>query len=268
MCVLAGVGVDDGRAERALASVRARLAMLDAGDPLGADLPIRLAVGAGVRLDRPDGVARLDRTLAAERPALVIIDSFTRVHAADENDAGGMADVLANAKALIREHGCAIVLIHHLRKKGLVNDPGERLRGSSELRAWPYSILAIDAADDDPTLLRVEHVKSRHGRRLDPFQIRLDIDGAAGSARLLYQGDAKRDDATRGGDLLAGIQALKQQLGDDGADAVRVAAWLDVSPDTVRRKAKKLAEAGLLTVRKVKTSGNPKDVFDLIGAPE
>jgi hypothetical protein len=254
--------------ESHLAGVKARVHMLEAAEPCPEDLPLRFAVGLGARLDAQAGAEVLDALLAQHRPVLTIVDSLTRVHGADENSAGQMADVFANAKALMRAHGTAFVFADHVRKRGLVNDPEEMLRGSTEKRAWPDCILAVEPDPAGPTSLVVRHVKARHGRRLDPFAVSLEVDEVGGSARLVHAGEARTDAVARGGDVVGAIHALKGQLGDDGADATTVAAWLGCHPDTVRRHASKLAAAGIVATRKAcagAKGGKPKDVYDVVG---
>lgn len=257
--------------ESHLAGVKARLLMLEAAEPLGRDLPLQFAVGLGARLDTAAGAALLDGLLARHRPLLTIVDSLTRVHGADENHAGQMADVFANAKTLMRAHHTTILFADHLRKRGLVNDPEEMLRGSTEKRAWPDTILTAEPDGSEGTGLLVRHVKARHGRRLDPFALTLDVDEANGTARLVHGGEVRPDAVAHGNDIVAAIHALKGQLGEDGADATTIAAWLSCHPDTVRRHTSKLVAAGIVATRKAAASakgGKPKDVYDVTGGRE
>ncbi len=56
-----------------------------------------------------------------------------------------------------------------------------------------------------------------------------------------------------------------------GDRPTRLAAWLEVSPDTVRRHAGKLVAAGIIRTRKAppgEKGGKPKDVYDVIGGQE
>ncbi len=248
--------------ESHLAGLQGRLKMLEAGDPSGSSLPIHFAVGYGLRLDNASA-AHLDRMMTEIRPSLVILDSLTRIHGADENSAGQMADVFGNAKALIRTHGAAFLFTDHVRKKSLINDPEEMLRGSTEKRAWPDNILFAGAGE--PNTLTISHVKSRYGRRLDPFAVALRIDEAEGSALLVHGGAVTTSDATRMNDIILAIHEIKAQLGEDGADATTVAGWLECSADTVRRKVKKLVAMGIIRTRKVASGGKPKDVYDVVG---
>jgi hypothetical protein len=243
--------------------LKARLTLLDAADPLSDDAPLWFAVGHGLRVDTRAPRQILDQMMQRCRPGLVIFDSLTRVHGADENSAGQMADVFANFEALRREYGCTVLLIDHLRKKGLINDREEMLRGSTEKRAWPDTILFAEPAGRGS--LTVSHIKSRFGEQLADFSIAVTVDNDAGTAALRYQGTAPSQGQVKADDLIAAIHDLQQQLGSDGADAATIAAWLDCSDDTVRRRAGKLVKASILTERHVRTEGRPKTVYDVRG---
>lgn len=252
--------------ESHIPGLQSRARMLDAGDPLDAEAPLYFAVGHGVRLDADPGAAHLDTLLTRHRPGLVILDSFTRVHGADENSAGQMADVFNNAKALMRAHECAFLFTDHIRKKGMLNDAEEMLRGSTEKRAWPECILFAQPAE--PGRLTVTHVKARYTERLPDFSVAVTVDPETESATVRHAGAATGATETKANELIAAIHALKDQLGDDGADATAVAAWLDVSPSTVHRHVKKLTAAGIVGVRKAGTRGRSKDVYDVLGGDE
>jgi len=252
-----------------LPGAQARCRMLERADPLDPPPEVWFCVGHGARLDSQAGVAHVEDVVKRLRPGLVVLDSLTRVHGADENDAGAMAAVFGVAKTLMRAYGTAVLFTDHLRKKSLVNDPEEMLRGSTEKRAWPDAILF--AAPGEGSQIKITHVKSRWGRKLDPFAIDLTVDEIAGTALLGHAGAVASDAVTRGNEVVAAVQAIRAQLGPDGADAVAVAAWLDCSPDTVRRHAKKLVLAGLLATRRVTPSekgGKPKEVYEVTGGRE
>ncbi len=252
--------------ESHLPGLQARARMLEAGDPLGGDLPLHFAVGHGIRVDADPGAAQLDALLAKHQPGLTILDSLTRVHGANENDAGQMADVFANAKAAMRRHQTALLFTDHIRKKSLLNDPEEMLRGSTEKRAWPEGILF--AQPGDRGTLTVTHVKARFTEKLADFTVAVEIDKETGAATVRHTGAAPSQGETKTNELIAAIHALKAQHGEDGADATTVAGWVEVHPDTVRRHIKRLAAAGIVGVRRVGTRGAPKDVYDVLGGQE
>jgi hypothetical protein len=97
-----------------------------------------------LRLDLPDDRRRLAETVAAQRPRLLVLDPFVRLHRIDENAAAEVAPLLAALRALQRRYATAVLLVHHARKGAAAHARGgQALRGSSELHAWGDSNLYL-----------------------------------------------------------------------------------------------------------------------------
>ena len=77
------------------------------------ELPIEVIVETPVPL--PEGLARLEATLAATKPRLVLLDPLIRLHRADENSASEMSFILDGLRNLARSSGSAILLVHICR---------------------------------------------------------------------------------------------------------------------------------------------------------
>jgi stage III sporulation protein SpoIIIAA len=246
--------------------IRARARLLEAGEELGDDLPIGYAIGHGIRLDRADDWAYLDGLMAAHKPALVTLDSLTRIHGADENSAGQMADVFRNVRMLMRTHGASVVIADHLRKRGLINDPEEMLRGSTEKRAFPECILFAAPAQDGQ--VQITHVKARYTRRLDDFTVKIAVDEEAATVR--HTGAAVPSRVAKLNEVVGAVHAVKAQLGNDASDARTVALYLECSEDTANRHLKKLVAAELVVARRVESGerGRPRTVYDVKGATD
>lgn len=253
--------------ESHLRGIIGRARMMERAVSLGRDLPLLFAVGLGIRVDAGTAVSRLDALMTKYQPSLVIADSLTRVHTANENSASEMARVFLSVKDLMRKHSCAFVFTDHTRKKGLINDPEETLRGSTEKRAWADSIFAVESDEQDRMQLVITHTKARHEGRREPFGVRLEIDQVEGTTHLRYTGAATSNAPSKANDIIAAIHSLQEQLGADGACAITIAAWMNCSPDTAERHAKKLVTAGILAKRSVEsgTRGRPKTVYDVKG---
>jgi AAA domain len=156
-------------AEDALHLVRQRLhgIALAARVELAA-LDIQVITAPSLRLDLPADQERLRATVAALRPALLVLDPFVRLHRIDENAAAEVAPVLASLRELQRLFHCAVLLVHHARKGAAHLRAGQALRGSSELHAWGDSNLYLRRVG--ATLhLTIEHraAPGRDGLRLE-----------------------------------------------------------------------------------------------------
>lgn len=160
-------------AEDALHVVRRRLESIGraAGVALE-DLDVQVITAPRLRLDLHEDAARLDRTVAALRPRLLILDPFVRLHRRDENASAEVAPLLDLLRELQRRYELAVVLVHHARKGGGHVRAGQALRGSSEFHAWGDSLLYLRRQGERLTLSG-EH---RAGPGIDALSLRLRTD--------------------------------------------------------------------------------------------
>jgi len=87
----------------------------------------------GVRLDR--NFDKLLDEAVAYNPELIVLDSLTRLHTKDENNAGEMAKLFNDSiNVLCRETGAAVVILHHTNKSDS-NSSYVKTRGSSDIGA-------------------------------------------------------------------------------------------------------------------------------------
>lgn len=129
-----------------------------------------------IRLDLADDQQRLEATLTALRPKLLVLDPLVRLHCGDENSAADISLLLGFLRQLQRTYDTAIVLVHHAGKKHRAQS-GQALRGSSDLHAFGDSNAYL-ARKDDRIVLTLEH---RSAKPLDPFDVQLisNDDGSA-----------------------------------------------------------------------------------------
>ena len=177
-------------AEDSAAAVRARLETLARVHALDFNqLDVRVITADTLRLDRADDQERLAATVAAHRPALLVLDPLVRVHAIDENVAGQVAALLAYLRSVQRKTGAAIVLVHHVRKNvSAASSAGYSLRGSSDLYAWLDSFLYLRKHHDQLTLT-AEH---RSAPAFGPVPLQLAQSDPAGAHLELLAGDPIR----------------------------------------------------------------------------
>jgi RecA-family ATPase len=131
-------------AEDRLDAVRERLEALAAARDLRlASLEVFVITTAAVRLDLDEHCRRLETTLAAHRPRLLVLDPFVRLHRADENSSQDVAAILATLRELQRRYEVAIAIVHHTRKHAASRQMGQALRGSGDFHAWADSALYV-----------------------------------------------------------------------------------------------------------------------------
>ena len=144
-------------AEEALPVVRRRLeGIAQAAGVAFAGLDLHVITTPSLRLDLAEDRHRLQETVAALRPRLLVLDPFVRLHRIDENAVAEVAPLLAYLRDLQRTFATAVLLVHHARKGAAHVRAGQALRGSSELHAWGDSNLYLRRRGD-ALLLTVEH---------------------------------------------------------------------------------------------------------------
>jgi hypothetical protein len=134
-----------------------------------------------VQLENPAHRRAIER--AARRPEVrfVVVDSLSGASQGDENT----IEVLPIVKwlaALARDAGKAILLLHHLRKPGLLDGSGRselaRVRGHSSIVQPTRVVLALDTPDPlDPETRRLRVVKNNIGPLPEPLGLRIANEG-------------------------------------------------------------------------------------------
>lgn len=120
------------------------------------DLPLEVVLEPSIQLNLEADMARLGDTVAAVKPALMVLDPFVRLHRIDEKSTSGVVPILSGLRALQRLHHTAVLVVHHVRKGSSNERGGQALRGSSELHAWGDSNLYVRWREND-LVLNVEH---------------------------------------------------------------------------------------------------------------
>lgn len=170
-------------AEDSLVVVRRRLCGIAAAAGLDLEaLDIHVIVAPVVRLDVELDQRRLEETVRALRPALLVLDPFVRLHRVDENVSADVAPLLDYLRGLQRRYQVAVVLVHHARKGAAHLRAGQALRGSSELHAWGDSNLYLRRNSDDALSLTIEH---RAAASVDGLMLDLATEGDALALRVV-----------------------------------------------------------------------------------
>jgi len=164
-------------AEDPLHVVRRRLqAIALAADVDFDNLDIHVITAPTLRIDLEADRKRLQATVEAIQPKLLVLDPFVRLHRADENVVADVAPLLGYLRHLQRSFHTAVLLVHHARKGAGGTRAGQALRGSSEMHAWADSLLYLRRCRGDTIRLSVEH---RAAASIDDLSIELKVQGDA-----------------------------------------------------------------------------------------
>ena len=143
------------------------------------DLDLHVITAPSLRLDQVTDQERLAETIRSLRPVIVVLDPLVRLHRLDENSASEISGLLGYFRDLQRRFDTAIVLVHHASKKQR-SQPGQALRGSSDLHAIG-DCNAYLARKGEHLILTIEH---RAARSPDPMVLELVSDETTGATAL------------------------------------------------------------------------------------
>lgn len=135
-------------------------------------------------------------------PALVVIDSLGAVLSRGENGVEDVRGLLGFLAGLAQAHGCAILILHHLRKSA-AGQPGlfdaidmNEVRGSGHITAmsrvaWGLKIIQTQAKPDPDGPRSLSVIKSNLARHPKALGVALPpIPGNEEFARVVYEMDA------------------------------------------------------------------------------
>lgn len=124
-----------------------------------------------LRIDLARDQERLAATIERLAPRIVLLDPLVRLHRLDENSSSEISGLLGYVRDLQRRFDVAVVIVHHASKKSRAQ-PGQALRGSSDLHAIGDSNAYV-ARRGERLVLTLEH---RAARSPEPIEIELVAD--------------------------------------------------------------------------------------------
>jgi hypothetical protein len=95
-------------------------------------LHIALCVGQGVDLNDKEWLEKIEEQARDAR--LIVIDTLTRFHSLDENNAADAKKIMCAMESVAARTGCAILFLHHVNKSAAMGgtaDLQQAARGSS-----------------------------------------------------------------------------------------------------------------------------------------
>jgi len=195
-------------------------------------------------IDRDNGFEALTDVVRFYAPALVVIDPLTAIHATDENDNIAMRQIVMLLQHIARRNNLAIVVIHHPRKRGMINDAGQMIRGASDLRNAVDSHLFMRKLST--TQILVEHDKSRHAPAIERFRVEMTDTNDGTGTIFRYLGDAN-EPAVKQFDAREAILSALREAGRCKRWELIARAKVDgVSRTVLDRTLKEMIEHGQL----------------------
>jgi hypothetical protein len=172
----------------------------------------------GVKMEQKYAEA-ITRYCKANGIGLVIFDSLTRLHTAQENASQEMSEVLSHFH-LITKAGIAVLIIHHDTKGGYAKpDSSNTLRGSSDILAIADVHIVLHMPRNSKNKLTVMQLKNRDDELIDDFELVAKSNDDKTRLRFEYAGEApkrigkpERTDAAILGLLANGEPQFQEQI--------------------------------------------------------
>jgi len=109
------------------------------------------------------------------KPGLIILDSLIRFHTLDENKSSDMKRLAHFFRDLITRFQTAFLLLHHTRKTTPFGTISDVVRGSTELRAFPDTVLILRRPKGSTEMtVDVDKCRDSHELNQSRFRIRLN----------------------------------------------------------------------------------------------
>ena len=124
-------------------------------------------------------------TIGQTAPRVLLLDPLMRLHQMDENSAADISRLLGYLRELQRQFDMAVILTHHASKRRR-SQPGQSLRGSSDLRAFGDSNAYIER-HGARLMLTVEH---RSAKAPEPIELELAAEPDGSGIHLTVAGGA------------------------------------------------------------------------------
>ncbi|MEK7848503.1 MAG: bifunctional DNA primase/polymerase [Chloroflexota bacterium] len=235
--------------------LRRRLHRLTAGYGFDAkSLSVHFCMGTGLRLSDRAGMARLEATIQAVQPKVVMADTLIRILGYDENDATKVAQGFARIKDLMNRYTLAFVFAdHHRKPTGFDSGPEMSLRGSTDKTNFVDSILTIRRSKASGQH-QVSHTKARFGAAVPPFGFQISDVGPEATI-LSYEVVAEEEERATllaeakeevialfpAGDIALGFEEIRQK--------VEAALGETISEKWLRQALQELVRGGKLAKR-------------------
>ncbi len=116
----------------------------------------------------PPSIERLLETVNKFQPDFLVLDPIQELFAGLDNNSDREVQKVFELRSLLRQMGCGVIFIHHMRKDG------DTYRGATTWRDLADVGLALTAPqDEEPTILRLRMDRNRFGPKAREYELTL-----------------------------------------------------------------------------------------------
>ena len=206
------------------------------------DLPV-------LTIDDPETQGRIEKTIQAHAPVLIILDPLRNLHSLNEDKASEMSPLLDFLRKIQRLYSCSVLLICHDKKPSKDNSRRESMtRGSNALEGWRDNAIYSDKAESG---VRVQ-IYHRGASAPEPFLFRLSTreeSGQLSSAELEFLDEGAMAHEKR----IKLIQRIKEALEKNGGPMTR---------EEIRKTTEKQKQACYDAIREMLSNGELKEASE------
>jgi len=171
-----------------------------------------------IKIDKPDGVAKLKEIIEMRKPNLIIVDSLRRVLSGKENDSDAIELFYQGLKEAIGDKEIACIFIHHINK---TSDGLNSVRGSSDIVNMMDNIFQIQKKDN---IVTFECIKGRDLPEVEPFCIKFNFNENLVDGERIYPNWVAKFEYEPNPDTTKTERAseeIEQYIDDEGLNLVR-----------------------------------------------
>lgn len=170
------------------------------------ELPIHFMIEQNFKLDDSQ-VGRIIKYCRKHHIGLITFDSLVRIHNSNENDAVQMSEVFAKVRRFTKA-GINVLITHHNRKSSGGENPGQDMRGSSDILASVDCHLSLKREKDNHRLILTQ-TKVRFSEELPPIE--MEVVTSEDAVKFEYVGSIELE--TKRTKTISAIKVLLAKLG-------------------------------------------------------
>ena len=180
--------------ENSYPELKSRQKMVMTGLELAGRVNIAFLSETSCKLDNLRDLMEIERFVLENQIKLIIADTYRRFIKFKENDADEVSKFFVDdLKPFCQRTGCAVLLVHHVKKGESSGDEMDMLRGSSDLANYVDSIFQIKRRGSMITFMQT---KNRNAKEIEPFKLKIETDELS-FFRLKHEGKAGISEAER-----------------------------------------------------------------------
>lgn len=207
-----------------------------------------------INLDYQDDIDRLLDRVYRINPALVIVDSYGTITLKGENAKEDVQRVLSLLTQISRDYNCAILVIHHLRKKtqlqlalpGMETMSLSSVRGSGHIAAMATNVIGMSLASQDKNGQRIlQVIKNNLGKYPEPLGVTFSAWEQDHDVAILTYGQAPKieRDASQLDECMDWLINILEEAGElSPAQIIDLAKYEEFSERTIYRARKELGD--------------------------